>query len=195
MAEAAVRPAPAPVTDGVTRYASVKVMAEWFAAARAGESMIYATGPALDPREPADQLAKRWIREGKVAPKQKRAAGGRGFEYLLERTRGGSAVALRQAQGERSAVVAPDPDSVEGRIYALLRRWANLDQPCRSHEDIADLLGLSRDTVASRTRALRERGLIRVDWPARSGPRVVTIVATGRSTASGHLTGPQESQP
>lgn len=176
-ARLAPAPASTPVTDGVTRYASVKVMADWFAAARIGESMIYATGPVLDPRDPADQLAKRWIREGKVAPKQKRAAGGRGFEYLLERSRGGaSIVALAEAP-------RIDPESDAGRVYALLRRCANLAQPCPSNEAIAERAEL-KDRYRAKycVQLLVARGLIRIEEPARFGPRVVTVVATGRTT-------------
>lgn len=159
-----------------THYASVLAMAEWFAAARAGEEMAYAAGPALDPREAAAQLAARWVRDGAALTFQRRELGA--LRYFV-----------RKRSGEASAPSAPqpqslDPESIDGRIYALLRRCANLSQPCPSHEDIAERLNLSdRSAAANRTRALVARGLIRVDWPARSGPRIVTIVATGKQTA------------
>lgn len=181
MTERALK-APAPVTH----YASVRAMAEWFAAAAPGAAMKYASGPGLDYREGAAQLAGEWGRAGKVHPYQTRPpAGSDGrspgvTDYWVRR--------LARA-GEPVAAAAPQPQSLdaespEGRVYALLRRCANLAQPCPSHEDIAERLNLrNRAEAAYRTQLLIDRGLIRVDWPARSGPRIVTIVATGKQTA------------
>ena len=184
MTERALK-APAPVTH----YASVRAMAEWFAAAAPVRPMKYASGPSLDQREGAARLAGEWGRAGKVHPYQTRATPGVTDYWVRRLARAGEPVAAAAPQPQ-----SLDAESPEGRVYALLRRCANLAQPCPSHEELAEKLDLKdRWQAKNKTQLLIDRGLIRVDWPARTGPIIVTIVATGKQTAGTAFGGKQTS--
>lgn len=166
----------------ITQYASVRAMAEWFAAARPGAEYPYASGVALDPREPAAILARQWGSEGLAHPFLKRGEG-RTLHYFVRKQKPGDA-------GLRGRVLARRPtddpvweDSEQGRVYRLLCRCANLRQPCASNQAIADRLNLrDRHRASYLIRQLCERGLIRIEAAAKLGPRVVRIVATGKCT-------------
>lgn len=180
MADALASPRPAPAR---TLYASPKEMAQWLASARAGESMQYATGPALDPRQPAAILAGQWGREGVVHPFQSRRDG-RTTDYLVRKLAGKAGPgAAEPALARRPADDAAWEESEQGRVYRLLCRCANLGQPCPSNQQVSDRLELrDRNRAHYLITQLCEHGLIRLEAAAKLGPRVVRIVATGKCT-------------
>ena len=171
---------PAPPRTGriePTHYASVRGMAEWFAAARPGNEMVYATGASLDPREPARILASEWARRSSVVLFQQRGEDGR-LKYFARRS--------PAPQPPVPGTPPSDPrwwESEEGLVYELLRECATHDDQCPSLQAVADRLELrDRHRAQYLIRQLVKGGLIRLEAAAKLGPRVVRIVATGKCT-------------
>ena len=165
-----------------TLYASPLEMAQWLASARPGEEMKYATGPALDHREPAAILAGQWGRESAAHPFQKRRDGGV-IDYHVRKLSPSTAEWRLPASARRPTDDAEWEASEQGRVYRLLCRCANLAQPCPSNQAVSHRLNLTdRNRAQYLIRQLCERGLIRLEAAAKLGPRVVRIVATGKCT-------------
>jgi hypothetical protein len=89
----------------------------------------------------------------------------------------------RERVGEAS-IPAALASTIEGRMFAAVDHAARHTLPCPSYSELADMLGLrDKQAAAHRFRKLISAGLIRCQEV--SGRRVVTIVETGASTASG----------
>lgn len=165
-----------------TLYASPLEMAQWLASARAGAEMKYASGPALDHREPAAILAGQWGRAGTVHPFSRRRDGAT-LDFFVRKMAGSGVVAPAASLARRPQDDAAWEESEQGRVYRLLCRCANLRQPCPSNQAVSDRLNLTdRNRAQYLIRQLCERGLIRLEAAAKLGPRVVRIVATGKVT-------------
>ncbi|NKI99609.1 hypothetical protein [Novosphingobium sp. SG707] len=163
------------MTQGQPLYADPRQLQAWFRnTGPGGGRALYAAGAGIDPDHEVVRLVNFWRSAGDVVTVQARVNGQ--LHYLVERT--------RRDKG-RAATIGPDlAETVEGRMLAELDRAAQLGAACPSYTDLAEALGLrDKQAAAHRFRKLIGRGLIRVREIG--GRRVVTIVETGASTASG----------
>jgi hypothetical protein len=164
-----------------TRYADPLVLEAALRAARAGQSFAYATGDKLDPAHPTDKLVKRMAAAGEVELHN----GGRDPTGQLRRI----AVRASADSGVASGLAGPEPIMPDGcaQLLAVLRETASLRAPCPSNRDLAVRARLQdRHAAAYRLHTLKDLGLIKVTNPTRL-TRVVTITASGQSTAKGEL--------
>ena len=171
-------------------YAPIEELEGWFDAARAGESAIYARGPALNPKHPVPMLVRDWIATGEALATQKRDPVTRELQYYVRRCRPKPMVDAPR----RVAIDEAMRDTPEGKIFLALVRAANVGAPCPSNGELAQVAGL-RDADAARYvlyEKLMKPGRIEILPTAGTrGGRVIRIVETGRVTAeqSGHLVG------
>lgn len=173
-----------PAAPGGTFYADPGQLKRWSERAAPGDWVIYATGPALDPRHPAVVLVADLIRTGEGLPAKARGSDG-ALQHRLCRAapdRGDAAAATRESGARRLRLEAEFAETAGGRILMLLSRCANLGLPCPANRALADHAGL-RDAEAARYQLglLIKAGHITARVMA-SGQRVVTVRATGRST-------------
>lgn len=188
------------VIGPLTLYADVARMAAWLEDAAPGDEIVYATGPALGRDAAAGKLARSWADEGEVILLQRRVTHGKGrtLEYVARRreppvrpragkrgTGAESVRALRVKRARPQLCTAADLDgTVEGRVLALLVRFAGAGAPCPSNREIAVMLALnSRDAAQYAINKLMRADLIRVTHSCRIHGRQVTITASGASTA------------
>ncbi|NOW44085.1 hypothetical protein FHW96_000212 [Novosphingobium sp. SG751A] len=163
------------MTQDQALYADLRQLRAWFRnTGPGGGRVIYAVGAGPDPEHEVVRQVNAWRRAGDVVTVQQRVNGR--LHYLVERS--------RRDKG-RAATIAPDmAETVEGRMFAAIDRAAQKGMPCPSYTDLADALGLrDKQAAAHRFRKLVSAGLISVRDIG--GRRVVTIVETGASTASG----------
>lgn len=176
-----------------TSAAPAQAVEHWAKAARPGERFVYFTGPALVRSLPVVDAVERLKMLGEVLTVQQRR-GPHLFDYLVIKRRNVEPPPLSAAAvGARgSSVSRPGhptgasqslSDDLED-LMAVLRRHANLGRECPSNAELARLAGL-KDAESARYRLaqLATCGRIAVRTPPQ-GPRVVTIVSSGRSTAS-----------
>ena len=165
-----------------TLYADAAAVKGWAARNPPGAWLIYATGPALDPRHPTVALVKDMISTGEAIPAQGRGAGGL-LQYRICRARPQLLAEGGQVRGTSRLRLDPEfAETPAGRILQLLSRPANLGLPTPSNRELAEQTGL-RDAEAARYQLglLVKAGHLTARTLA-SGARVVTIRATGRST-------------
>lgn len=168
-----------------TSYVDIAQLEEWFAGAAAAAKCIYATGPALDPRNPVKQLIDEWLRTGEALPLPQMRLGPGLFRYSFQRARPSRRAAPDEKQRTRVTVDADWRETEKGRVFMFLVRAANRGLPCPTNASLAEVAGL-RDADAARyqMRLLRDEGRIEVvlSGAGRSFRRV-RIMETGRWTA------------
>ncbi|MDR7101498.1 hypothetical protein [Croceicoccus sp. BE223] len=179
------------VIPALTQYAEAGDMARWIATARPGEVLVYATGPMLGDHA-AKRLALRWHGEGRVHLFQRRAERAHCFEYCARArapSPGEGANDGGRPAGGRQVAGSPPRDDVwresrDGRVYALLFRDVAAGRCCPSNGEIAERLDLDdRYAAKNALTRLKTMGLIRFEQAGRTRTRIVTIVATGQSSA------------
>jgi hypothetical protein len=164
-----------------TRILSEGEVAFWFETAKPGDRLVYCTGPRMLPG-PTMELVARLVGEKRLSTHPRRAAGdgpveSRPLEHVLQ--------VLPPPKGQPSPP-PPSDDAMEA-IFDLLRRAAERRRACPSNAALARSAGLStRYQAAWRVRKLEERRRIAIETIATPDGqwRIVTILATGKSTAA-----------
>lgn len=177
-AHLAQKPLP-PLEPGA--WALTRAAAEaWLARARPGEQLVYARGPRLLQSDGVKALQDRFD-EGEVTFTTRRIAAD-DIAYIAERLAGGS----RPAPHQRFARTAPPPDDADeiAMLMATLRRLAAARRPCPTNRELGEMVGdIGPDRVAYLLRKLISARRIAVEALG-NGRRVVTIIATGKRTAT-----------
>lgn len=174
------------VIPALTQYEDPVAMAKWLATAKPGDCIVYATGPYLGDH-PAKRLALRWQDQGKAVLFQKRSERLHCFDYYAKKPRRAGDPA--NDAGSRRVAGSPPRDEAwregrEGRVYALLFRDVAAGRHCPSNAEIAQRLDFdSRYMAKDALTKLKAMGLIRFEQAGQHRTRIVTIVATGQSSA------------
>lgn len=159
----------------------------WAQRARPGEDVAYFTGDR--PSEALRSVVRDLSAQGLVVPTTKRA--GAGFRFIAQRLEAPRPSQLRARARVNPGQFRQSSDHakrVGGAVLRLLSRAANRGQACPTNAELARALGLKDAVAASyRVRCLVRAGKIRVEEPSPTERRVVTIVATGKSTVRGAL--------
>lgn len=172
-----------PPTPSAETAVSAAALAEWVRRAEPGQRLVYFTGSALIQSLDVVKEARRLEAVGAVLLTQQRRVD-RLFDYQVTRRRNADRPipargGIRQG-GRPTALV----DEESERLLAVLRRLASFARPCPTNAELAKLAALKDgEAVRYRLGLLEKGGRIRIGGPA-EGPRVVTIVASGRSTSS-----------
>ncbi len=154
-------------------------LARWAERAAPGEDAVYCTGPRPSQEIGAAAMALR--ERGLVTIKHKRVEGG--FRFIAERLGGPARVRSAEHRGRFARRESKERRTAETIIYRLLKSAAQAGQPCPTNAELAARAGLSGAVAASyRMRRLVKAGKIVVAEPSPLERRVVTIVATGKST-------------
>jgi hypothetical protein len=155
----------------------------WVRRAKSGDRFTYCEAP-----EPMRFDA--WLRapeleqQGLVHLRQERREGG-GYRWFVVRT-------AKAMQAPQSAAEKALADEATARIHADVCQAASQGRFCPSDAELARRAGLfSRDQAQWRVRRLVDAGVIKSELIYRAGvpTRVVTILATGKSTARPDLKG------
>lgn len=156
---------------------------QWAARARPGEDVVYSTG--VRPGDAIGAAVRAMQESGVVALTSKRVEGG--FRFIAQRLADPRPSQLLKRGPEHRGRFARR--EVKGRraperlIYKLLVEAARRGAPCPTNAELATRTGLSGAVAASyRMRRLVQSGQIVVQEPSPLERRVVTIVATGKST-------------
>lgn len=157
------------------------IVTDWFRRALPGEALAYFTGRYLVKDDPRVKAADRLIAAGLVLAVQQKLGAGV-YEYRIVKRRNAEPAPLSRAGVEEKAPKTHTDDESE-QLIAVLRLLANRGQMCPTNAALADLACL-KDAESARYRLnqLSIAGRISVVTPPQ-GPRVVTIVSSGRSTA------------
>lgn len=172
---------------GATFYAGRAQLQAWFAAARPGESAIYATGPALDPANETVRAVAGWRDGGLVTCVQQRGAD-RVLRYKIKVIRESLSVdRANVASGSMPPVSSELPKDwafrPEGALYRLIVARAEAGLPCPSHAEIAEALDIdSRARVRGLLARVITSGALRVVAQPPRRPPVIEIAATGKRT-------------
>lgn len=156
---------------------------EWASKARPGERFVYFTGSALSQSLPVVAAARKLEAAGEVLFLQERKAPGV-RDYIMQKRRNVEPPVLSRAGIEERAPGTRVDDDLED-LMAVLRRLANLGLECPSNAKLAEMAGL-KDAESARYRLglLGTCGRVNVKTLVQ-GQRIVTIVASGRSTSAG----------
>lgn len=159
---------------------SVEDFRAWLADATPGQDIVYATGPVLDQKRDVVLLAGQYIAAGLIRTHRRKVEGR--WEYFAVR---------RDSRVDGPTMAAPPAGQIEGlrgQMLALLRRAANLAQACPTNAELARQLNLKNGEAARyEFNQLVAGGHIRVKNYGPRMRRVVTIVASGKTTAKGAL--------
>lgn len=153
----------------------------WLEQADVKAELVYAGGPALPQAMPVVIAVREAVAAGDVRSHQRKVDGR--WEYFVVRRR--PDVAPRPGRSARDAIA---PDSLKGQMLSRLSIAAANARPCPTNAELAMALGL-KDAEAARYVFNQLHSMGRISVAAR-GPRmrrVVTIVASGQSTAEGGL--------
>lgn len=171
------------------RFTDPAQLAEAFERADAGQRLVWASGPSslMAPDNATQLLVREWYearRATMVQGKDLREAG-RWLFYVVKLA---EPAPVAEPADTAPPKARPIPDRMPHdarRLLALLADHAGRALPCPSNEAIADLLDLDGPRRA-RTLfgVLVQLGLVRVIEPARFGPRVIEIAASGARTAN-----------
>jgi hypothetical protein len=155
----------------------------WAAGAEPGAVKVYCEGPMLLQAAASVLLARELYEEGLVRLHFRRSP--KGFQYYALR----QVPPVEPVTPKRVAVPVPDDqDDHDEAVFRLLKRRANLGQPCSTNAEIATEIGLpNADAASYRVRKLHAAGLIRVEDRGPNERRIVTIVETGKRTVPGAL--------
>lgn len=160
----------------------------WAERARPGENVAYFTGTR--PGDAVRAVASALHSQGLVTMTTKRATDG-ATRHILQRLaapRPSKLRALARINPGRFQSRADGAKCTTKAVLRLLTRAANRGQACPTNAELARALGLKDAVAASyRVRRLVRENKIRVEEPGPTERRVVTIVATGKSTVRGAL--------
>lgn len=163
------------MNTGSTFYADKAQLDGWLTRAKPGDSAIYATGPALDPKNETVALVRDWKDTGEVTCVQRRVEGR--LTYQVQR------IARRAVEEpkKRLQLDGEFEESAAGKLLRHLARLANAGLPCPSNAVLADAVGLRNEEGARyQLKLLAAAGHVRINkLPA---GRVVLIVETGART-------------
>lgn len=163
--------------SGNTMYLSSGTLADWYEGARVGQWLAYATGPAIDPREPVVAMVRQWIDAGAVQPTQQRVDGV--LHYRVTRRASGAPMPATRKPLTQTFIA-----SAEGQLFVFIERLTIGGLPMPSNAEIAAVLDWrDRDQVAYRLKRLIEMDLVRVPAVGRFSTRVVTVTEGGARTA------------
>lgn len=152
----------------------------WLASAEPGDELVFADGFASPHDAPAWKESIRLVGEGEVRVHHRRISARRIQHFMVRRT-----PEIAAAVAPLSAPIADDDDP-SIRVLRAVRRWVNFRRPCPSNAEIARECGLPNPAAASyRLRCLVAAGIVSIEDQGPMRPRIVTIVATGKSTARG----------
>lgn len=156
-----------------------------------GHSFCFYIGETLDNENPTVKLVLQAIAEGRYS---KHFAGrddlGR-LRHVARRVE--SAKSENRGKGAVRRRAGLDPAGPEMAIYAVLCDAAARGIACPSNSQLADMADHPKAWTARDAGRAYEKlvalGMVRVVEPARYGPRVIEIVATGKRTASASMNG------
>ncbi|MDF0540809.1 hypothetical protein PX699_00505 [Sphingobium sp. H39-3-25] len=159
----------------------------WLTAADVGDQRVYATGPVLDQKRDVTLYVRELVAQGEILTHQ-RKVGGTWEYFAVRRNPGRDQAGGRKRSGAKDAGGEPEPETAAGRMLAILRRCVALQLPARTNAELAREIGL-KDAEAARYvfNQLIAGGLIMARNMGPKQRRVVTIVATGKSTVRGTL--------
>jgi hypothetical protein len=193
-----------------SRLVSPDDLQQWLATAAPGEAFTYFIGAMLVPGMAIVVAARAASERGEVILTQRRRED-RLFDYLAtkrrnaERSLGGESLCGDPRQANRGSRAnqplsrsgvdcsgsrafgrgVADADEEKEWLMAVLRRLASFGKPCPTNRELAAIAQLKdAESVRYRLGLLAAEGRIKIHTPPQ-GPRVVTIVASGRSTARG----------
>lgn len=158
-----------------------EVFAELVRRALPGEHVVYAQGPVALAGHATFTMARRMAEAGLVRTHNLRSETRAGFDFVVVRLADPETPVNDPMDGPRAL------HADEAALLALLEERADAGGVSPTDGEAATLLGLSRERARYCRGVLVKAGLIRVDAPSRLVRRVVTIVATGKSTVAGAL--------
>lgn len=170
-------------TEPMRPLATAQAVEEWASRARPGETFVYHSGAFLVQSLPAVTAARSLVDKGEAIFFQRKLGPGQ-YDYCIQK-RANAERQLSAGQLAGRQVGTPvDAEDYE-RLMAVLRRLANFRMPCPPNAELAQLAKL-RDArgVRYRLQQLESGGLIRITTPT-DCRRVITILASGKSTARG----------
>lgn len=172
-----------------THFADPGDMRRWLAGAAAKDEMIYAAGADLGRGDnPAAALARAWSDRGVVELFRKRGDEAGRWNYYARRLPDLPTVVAVPDDVPTRPKLPDDPawsESVDGRVFRLIARFAASGRPCPSNQTIAELLDLDgHESARYRFNRLIAQGHLRLIEGNRFGSRVVEIAATGKRTSS-----------
>jgi len=151
----------------------------WMKTAKAGQRIVYATGPVLPWAAASVVLARGLADRGLVDLVRQRRGGV--WDFIATRRRDG-------ASAEEASPPRPPADPVADDMLRLISRAANLGQPCPTNAELAARLDLPNPDAASyRFRKLIASGAIKSEEQGPNWRRIVTVTATGKTTVAGAL--------
>lgn len=153
----------------------------WFLLAPVGARIVYAQGLVLPRGAAVVHLARELADCERLHLFQRRKDGSREWEWIAEkRPSGGAAAVAVRSNDEATGLI---DDDVVDAIFRLLKRCSNLALPCPTFAEIADRFDLPNAEAARyRTNLLVQRGLVRFSDHGPRKRRVVTILASGRTS-------------
>ena len=165
---------------------TVAELDRWVAGADTGERLIFAQGETPPRDAPVWEHARGLQTDGVVRLHHVRGDG-RQWQYIAIR----QPPRVRDDPPPTPVVASSDPDDATEAVMRALRRAVNFERPCPSNVELARVCGLldargapDPAKASYRLRLLRDTGRIKlVDYGPKL-PRVVTIVASGRSSAA-----------
>ena len=167
-------------------YADPQDMQRWLDVAAPGDTITYATSPALGEKEAA-KLARRWADAGQVELFQRRATRAHCFDYCARRVATGSSrpAASQPEDGGTAATGGGDTRSQMRALLQILRRCAVRGAACPSNAKLAIEIGLGRGPRGRRRaqylfERLQAEGRIAATGCGRNAPRVVTVLVAGK---------------
>lgn len=177
-----------PVRDEMKMVASVAQVETWLLAAKAGDTLHYATRPFLPPGAPGAKRLRDLSDQGLVELKQKRSDLIVGeFCYFARRTARPIDDALQVAARTARAVLAVAASDVGDfaagdLILPILARAAQFGRPCPTDKQLAQRARIQPERVQPGFDALRAARLIVVHAAPAPTLRRVTILETGAQT-------------
>ena len=160
---------------------TVEEFDRWVAGAKTGERLLFAEGDRPPYHLPVWAHAGDAAREGVVHIHHRRAEAG-WWHFVAAR----AAPAEPGTANAKTCLAEVEASEPTEAVLRAVRRAANFDRPCPSNAELAQLCGLKDAAAASyRLRILRDLGRIRIVDYGPGLPRVITICASGKSTAKG----------
>lgn len=167
---------------GAAMTMQVDQLHSWVARARPGDDVVYDIG--VRPGDAIGAAVRALHHSGLVTMTAKRVDGG--FRHIAQRLP--DRAARRAPARGRVRLAANDAKMTMRAVLRILQQAASRDLPCPTNAELARRIGLKDAVAASyRVRRLVAAGKIVVEEPSPLERRVVTIVATGKSTVRGVL--------
>lgn len=169
--------------ETVTRpIASAEAVEEWARRARPGDTFVYHSGGFLVKSLPAVTAARSLVDRGEALFFQRKLGPGQ-YDYCIQKRANAERQLSAGQLAGRQVGTAIDQEEYD-QLMAVLRRLANFKLPCPTNRELAEMAELKdAESVRYRLTQLSIAGVIGVRTPPQ-GPRVITITASGRSTAA-----------